>query len=83
MGNFLGKCFVWGMSKNVQIQMYKWLKNLFSSNLNTMKLKLFRNHGVIYKLEKKINKYYGQINPLGVHRNKGGCILEVNSEGLG
>ena len=33
---------------------------------------------------KKFKKHSGEnINPLGVHRNMRGCILEVNSEGLG
>ena len=48
-----------------------------------MNLKLFRNHGGIYRFEKKIEEDSGKINPLKVHRNMTGCILEVNSEGLG
>ena len=47
-----------------------------------MNLKHFFNHGRIYKSEKKINKYSGEINPLGFHRNINWCIFEVNSEGL-
>ena len=39
--------------------------------------------GGIRKFEKKIKKYSGEINPLGIHRNIRGCVLEVNSEGLG
>ena len=34
-------------------------------------------------LRKEFNKYSGEINPLGVHRNMRGYILDVNSEGLG
>ena len=47
-----------------------------------MNLKSFCNHGGIYRFEKKFKKYSGEINPLGVHRNIRGHILEVNSEGL-
>ena len=47
-----------------------------------MNLKLFQNYGGIYRFEKKIKKYSGEINPLGVHRNMRGRILEVNFEGL-
>ena len=47
-----------------------------------MNLKVFCNHGGIYRFEKKLKKYSGEINPLGVHRIIRGCILEVNSEGL-
>ena len=54
-----------------------------TSNLNTMNSKHFFNHSGIYKFEKKIKKYSGEINPLGFHRNMRGCILEVNSAGLG
>ena len=47
-----------------------------------MNLKVFCNHGGIYRFEKKLKKYSGEINPLGDHRIIRGCILEVNSEGL-
>ena len=48
-----------------------------------MNLKLFRYHGAKYRFEKKYKKHSGEnINPLEVHRNMRGCILEVNSEGL-
>ena len=48
-----------------------------------MNLKLFDNHGAIHGFEKKFKKYSGKINPLGVLSNMSGCIIEVNSEGLG
>ena len=35
-----------------------------------MNMKLFCNHGGIYRFEKKLKKYSGEINPLEVHRNK-------------
>ena len=69
------------MSNYEQIQFFD--SNVFSSNINTISLKLFRNHGGIYRFEKKSKKHSGRINLLGVHRNIRGCILEVNSEGLG
>ena len=34
-------------------------------------------------LEEKFKKNSGEINPIGVHRNIRGCILEVNCEGIG
>ena len=38
---------------------------------------------VEYKsLGKKFKKDSEEINPLGVHKNMKGCILEVNYEGL-
>ena len=43
----------------------------------------FCNHGGKYRFEKKINKYSEEINPLQVHRNMRGCVLEVNAEGPG
>ena len=48
-----------------------------------MNLKLFCNHGGIYRFEKKFNKCSGEINSLGLHEDMRGCLLEVNSEGLG
>ena len=44
----------------------------------TKNLKLFPNHGGIYRFRKKSKKDSGEINPLGVHRNMRGCILEVS-----
>ena len=67
------------MSKQIQF----FDSNVFSSNLNTINLKFFCNHGGIYRFEKKFKKYFGEINPLEVSRNIRGCILEINSEGLG
>ena len=51
--------------------------------INTITLKLFHNHGGIYRFRKKFKKDSGEINPLGVHRNMRGSILEINCEGLG
>ena len=45
---YLGESFAWDISKNVS-----------SNNLNTINLKLFRNHGGICKFEKKFKKYSG------------------------
>ena len=56
---------------------------MFSSNLNTMNLKLFHNHGGIYKFDKIVKEYSAEINPVGGHRNIRGSILEANSNGLG
>ena len=38
-------------------------------SLNTINLKLFRNHGGIYRFRRKFKKDSGEIKPLGVHRN--------------
>ena len=51
-------------------------------NLNTINLKIFYNHGAIYRFRKKFKKDSGEINPLGVHRNMRVCVLEINCEGL-
>ena len=74
-----------GISKNKQTQFFDsqiyfpviltpWILNIFF---------FFFNLAGIYKFEKKMKKYSGDINPLGIHRNIRGSILEVNSEGLG
>ena len=78
----LGESFAWGHKQKLTDSIF-WLTNVSSNNLNTINMELFRNHEGIYRFHKKINKYSGEINPLGVHRNMRGCILEVNSEGLG
>ena len=57
-------------------------KNILS-NLNTINLKLFHNHGGLYRLSQKFKKDSGEIDPLGVHRIMRECILEINCEGLG
>ena len=54
-----------------------------ASNHTTINLKLFCNHGGIYRFRKKFKKDSGEINTLGVHRNMRGFILEINCEGLG
>ena len=48
-----------------------------------MNFKVFCNHDERQMSEKKINKYSGEINPLGVQKNMRGIMPEVNSEGLG
>ena len=49
-----------------------WLSILSPSGLNTVNSNLFRNHGRIYRFDKKFNKYCGEINPLGAHSYIGG-----------
>ena len=39
-------------------------------------MKLFYNHGGIYRFRKKFEKDPGEINPLGVHKNMRVRILE-------
>ena len=70
-----------GMIKNEQIQFFD--SQMYCNNLNTITLKLFHNHGGIYRFRKKFKKDSGEINPLGVHRNMRVCILEINCERLG
>ena len=67
----------------VKMNRFSCLTYVFSSNLNTLNWQHFFNHGKIYKFQKKIKKYSGETNPLGVHRNTRRCIIEVNSEDLG
>ena len=57
-----------GMSKIVQIQFFDPQMYLHYS-LNTKNLKLFRNHGGIYRFRRKFKKGSGEIKPLGVHIN--------------
>ena len=70
-----------GMIKNEQIQFFD--SQMYCNNLNTITLKLFHNHGGIYRFRKKFKKDSGEINPLGVHGNMRRCILQINYEGLG
>ena len=49
---------------------------MYCNNLDTTTLKLFHNHGGIYRFRKKFKNDPGEINPLGVHRNMRVCILE-------
>ena len=72
----LRESFAWGMSTNK-----KMYHKCICSNLNTINLKIFCNHGGIYRLRKKFKKDSGEINLLGVHRNTRGCILEIICEG--
>ena len=76
-----GRSLLRDMSKKWTASVF-WLRNVFSSNLNSMNLKLFCNHGMIYSFGKKFKKYSGEMNPSGVHRNMRGCVREVNSEGI-
>ena len=50
---------------------------------NTITLRLFNNHGGIYRFRKMYKKDSGEINLLRVPRNMRVCILEINCEGLG
>ena len=76
-----GRVLLRGMSKNEQIQFMT--HKCICSDLKTINLKLFHNHGGIYRFRKKLKKDSGEINPFGVHRNMRACILEINYEGLG
>ena len=76
-----GRILLGGMIKNEQIQFFD--SQMYCNNLNTITLKLFHNHGGIYRFRKKFKKDSGEINPLRVHRNMRVCILEINCEGLG
>ena len=66
---------------NKQFQFFD--SQMYCNNLNAITLKLFHNHGGIYRFRKKFKKDSGEINPLRVHRNMRVCILEINCEGLG
>ena len=63
--------------------MIKFFDSQYCNNLNTITLKLFHNHGGIYRFRKKFKKDSGEINPLRVHKNMRVCILEINCGGLG
>ena len=54
-----------GMSKNVYFQ-YLSFANAFSSNLNTMNLKIFSNHSEIYMFNKKFNNSIGGLGKFQV-----------------
>ena len=76
-----GRVSIEGMSKNEKIQFLA--HKCICSNLNTINLKLYSNHGGIYRFMKKFKKDSGGIDLLGVHRNMRGCILEINCELVG
>ena len=59
-----GRVLLGGMSKIEQMT-YKCI----CSSLNTINLKLFRNHSGIYRFRKKFKKDSGEIKPLRVYRN--------------
>ena len=50
-----------------------------ANNLNTITLKLFHNHGGIYRFRKKFKKDSGEINPLSVHRNSAKECVSLKS----
>ena len=86
MGNSLlpGREFCFGAwAKLIRFMVRFRLTYVSPSNLSTMNLKLFCNHDGIYRFEKKFKKYPREISLLRIHRNIRGCIIEVNSEGLG
>ena len=76
-----GRALLGSMIKNEQIQFFD--SQMYCNNLNTITLKLFHNHGGIYRFRKKFKKDSGEINPLRVHVSLRVCILEINCEGLG
>ena len=78
-----GRFLIEGMSKNEQVQFFDSQIYLVASDLNTINLKLFPNHGGIYMVRKKFKKDSGEKNPLGVQRNMRRCIFGVNCKGLG
>ena len=59
-----GRVLLGGMSKIEQMT-YKCI----CSSLNTINLKLFRNHSGIYTFRRKFKKDSGEIKPIGVNRN--------------
>ena len=59
-----GRVLLGGMSKIEQMT-YKCI----CSSLNTINLKLFRNHSGIYTFRRKFKKDSGEIKPRGVDRN--------------
>ena len=72
----------WGIINKFNFLTHKCIY-IFASNLNTINLKLFHNHGGIYRFRKKFKKDSEKMNPLGVRSSMRGCILEVYYEGLG
>ena len=60
-----GRVLLGGMSKIEEIQ-FLTHKCICSNLIN---LKLFGNHGGIYRFRRKFKKDSGEIKPLGVHRN--------------
>ena len=68
-GIMMGESFAWGTW--VKMNRFNFLTfKCICSNLNTINLKLLRNHGEIYSFMKKFKKNSGEINPLGVHINE-------------
>ena len=59
-----GRVLLGGMSKIEQMT-YKCI----CSSLNTINLKLFRNHSGIHTFRRKLKKDSGEIKPIGVNRN--------------
>ena len=53
----------WGIINKFNFLTHKCIY-IFASNLNTINLKLFHNHGGIYRFRKKIKKNSGEINSL-------------------
>ena len=67
--------FAWGT--RVKIRRFNLLTHnkCVCSNRSATNLKLFHNHGGIYRFRKKFKKDSGEVNPLGAHRNMRGCCL--------
>ena len=75
-----GENFAWGLWTDSIF----WLTNVFAINLTTIMLKLlimklFCNHGGIYRFRKKFKKDSGEINPLSVHRNSAKECVSLKS----
>ena len=52
-------------------------------NLSKLVTNTLVNFGEILKVPERFKKDFGETDPLPVHKNMRGCILEINCEGLG
>ena len=73
-----GESFVWRHDQ-IWTDSIFGLTNVSSSNINIINLKLFHNHGGMYRFQKKFKKYPGEINPLGIHTYIGGWKKFIQS----
>ena len=62
-----GRVLLGGMTKIEQVQFFD--SQTYLQQSYTINLKLFGNHGGIYRFRRKFKKDSGEIKPLGVHRN--------------
>ena len=71
-----------GMSKNEEIQFFG--SQIYFPVIRLYhKSKSFCKHGGICRFDKKIQEIFVREKTLRAHRNMRGCILEVDSEGIG